>query len=196
MTIALMRESKMKLSTPILRYNAYELQLATSRSRAPGCISINRFLWRLQSDIKIFRSACERVYRTSHLSHVRRLNKHDRRRHHREEIRAGSWLKLAAHLESKGLKWKKTRSPGDACRRNERDRTKGGREGRKRGWKPEPNRRSDLPLIRARQNGIAFLRRFAALAKGRKKIGARGKKSGYGRRQGGKIERGGGGGGG
>jgi len=51
------------------------------------------------------------------------------------------------------------------------------------GWKPEPNRRSDLPLIRARQNGIAFLRRFAALAKGRKKIGARGKKSGYGRRQ-------------
>lgn len=65
----------------------------------------------------------------------------------------------------------------------------GGREE----WKPEPNRRSDLPLIRARQNGIAFLRRFAALAKGRKKIGARGKKSGYGRRQGGKIEQGEGG---
>lgn len=129
-----------------------------------------------------------------HLSHVRRLNKHDRRRHHREEIRAGSWLKLAAHLESKGLKWKKTRWPGDACRRNERDGWKGaGRE--KGGWKPEPNRRSDLPLIRARQNGIAFLRRFAALAKGRKKIGARGKKSGYGRRQGGKIEQGEGGGG-
>jgi len=51
------------------------------------------------------------------------------------------------------------------------------------GWKPEPNRRSDLPLIRARQNGIAFLRRFAALAKGRKKIGARGKKSVAGRAQ-------------
>lgn len=120
-----------------------------------------------------------------HLSHVRRLNKHDRRRHHREEIHAGSWLKLAAHLESKGLKWKKTRSLSDARRRNERDRIKGvvrDGEGREEGWKPEPNRRSDLPLIRARQNGIAFLRRFAALAKGRKKIGARGKKSGYGRR--------------
>jgi len=39
------------------------------------------------------------------------------------------------------------------------------------------------------------LRRFAALAKGRKKIGARGKKSGYGRWQGGKIEQGEGAGG-
>lgn len=121
----------MKLSTPVLRYNAYELRRRAGC--APKRISINRFLWRLQSDIKIFRSACKRVYRTSHLSHVRRLNKHDRRRHHREEIRAGSWLKLAAHLESKGLKWKKTRSPGDACRRNERDRTEGGREGEEKG---------------------------------------------------------------
>lgn len=68
---------------------------------------------------------------------------------------------------------KKARSPGDACRWNERvvERGTGGY------GSAERNRRSDLPLIRARQNGIAFLRRFAALAKGRKKIGARGKKN-------------------
>jgi len=100
-----------------------------------------------------------------------------------------SRLKLTAHLESKGLKWKKKR----ARRVMLVDGTKGevGR-GTGRDGSAERNRRSDLPLIRARQNGIAFLRRFAALAKGRKKIGARGKKSGDGRRQGGKIEQEGG----
>lgn len=159
-----------------------------ANARAHMCVLINRFLRRLQSDINVFRLTCTE---SSHLSHVRRLNKHDRRRHHREEIRARSRLKLAAHLESKGLKWKKKNAARSrrvmcACRCDERDdRTKGGQREGGREWKPEPNRRSDLPLIRARQNGIAFLRRFAALAKGRKKIGARGKKSGS---QGGKIE--------
>lgn len=123
LTINLMRGFKVKLSTSVLQYNAYELQLATSRARTRTYLYKPLFMTSTKWH-KNFLFGVRARLPDGHLSHVRRLNKHDRRRHHREEIRAGSWLKLAAHLESKGLKWKKTRSPSDACRRNERDRMK------------------------------------------------------------------------
>jgi len=58
-----MCEFKIKLSTPIL-YNAHDAYDAynTYECNASTRVPINRFLWRLQSDINVFRLACERRF--------------------------------------------------------------------------------------------------------------------------------------